>query len=683
MFAAADQGGFRGRWGLIDDVWPPIGIAIVYYSSAQATLYIDALSSQIFSPFWLSNTVLFVALALTAPALWWRYILAVLPAHYGVALSAQYGAGAAAVAFAASVLVAVLNAGAVRRWCDRRFYFGGLKSAAAYVVAVVAAGPALAALAGAWVSILNGEPVDSYGYLWLRWCISNALSAAILGALLLMLFGGGDDLRRSGLKSHAREAVLIVLIIIGISFFAFSASGKLLLGDYASALLYLPLPFVLWASARYGALGASGSALVISTIFLMRAFGEGAPFDAPGPEDNGFALQIFLIGISVPTLLLGSAINEIREAERIARQRDERMSFAAESADVGLWIYQFVDNAIWMTEHARRMLGLPADAVLTTSRLLSIVHPADVDAISASLRRSIGERMAIDVEFRLLVQSGKERWFSMRARPHFGPDNVASEMSGTFTDISARKRSEQEAAEQRKEITHLMRVSMLGELSGGLAHELTQPLTAILSNAEAGRIILAGPHPDLKELSGILDDIIRADGRAGDVIHRLRALLRKGEVRYEAVDLNHLIESTFTLLRSELINRKVTVRRNLCRNLALTRGDPIQLQQVLLNLLLNAVDSMEDLSPSRRIISIETDISHAGSEIRLIDCGSGLSASEEEVFKPFFTTKRRGLGLGLSICASIARAHGGTLTLRNNPGEGAIAIFRLPSYEME
>ncbi|MGN6460233.1 MAG: ATP-binding protein, partial [Pseudolabrys sp.] len=374
---------------------------------------------------------------------------------------------------------------------------------------------------------------------------------------------------------------------------------------------------------------------------------------------------------------------ELRDSERIVRQREERMSFAAESADVGLWIYRFLDDGIWMTDHARRMLGFPSGTVLTVPRLLSVVHPSDVETIAASLKASINEHKAIDVEFRLHGSDGKERWFGMSARPNFDSDGTASELSGTFADISARKRAEQEAAEQRKEVAHLMRVSMLGELSAGLAHELTQPLTAILSNAEAGRMILARSQPDLKELSGILDDIILADGRAGDVIQRLRTLLKKGEVRYEAVDLNHLIESTLTLLRSELINRKVTVRRNLNLNLALARGDAVQLQQVLLNLLLNAVDSMEELSPSRRIISIETDMNGTESEIRVSDCGGGLSATEEEVFQPFFTTKRRGLGLGLSICASIAKWHCGTQTQRNNLGEGAIAIFRLPSYEME
>jgi PAS domain S-box-containing protein len=680
--AVADQSDAGRRRTLLQDVWPPIGVAIAYYTSAEATLFIDSLSSRVFIPFWLSNTIMFAAFALTPPTHWWRYLLTIFLAHGTAAVSMQYSVAAAAVALAASVLMAVLNASAVRRWCDQSSYFGSLKSAAAYVVAAVAAGPMLAALVGAWVPILNSISIDSYAHSWLRWCVSNALSMTILGTLLLMLFGSRDELRRSEVNSRIWEAILIVVLLAGASFFAFSSSGKQLLSGYASVLLYLPLPLVLWAATRYGAFGAAGSMLVLSTIFLARSLDDGSPFDAPAVGNNIFALQIFLIGISAPALLLGSAINEIRDAERIVRQREERMSFAAESADVGLWIYRFLDGEIWMTDHARRMLGLQEGA-LTVSRLLSVVHPSDVNAIAVSLKTSIKDREAIDVEFRLRNESRETRWFSMRARPHFDVDNTASEMGGTLIDISQRKKAEHDAAEQRKEITHLMRVSMLGELSGGLAHELTQPLTAILSNAEAGRMILARPRPDLYELVAILEDIIRADERAGEVIHRIRTLLKKGETRYEAVDLNHLIESTLALLHSELINRKVTVRQELSAGLAAAHGDAVQLQQVLLNLLLNAIEAMEDLPPSRRVISVTTSMNGIESEIRVSDRGSGLSVTEEESFKPFFTTKRRGLGLGLVICGSIAKSHGGTLSLRNNPGEGAIAIFRLPSCQME
>src|SRR6185312_2095863 len=185
-------------------------------------------------------------------------------------------------------------------------------------------------------------------------------------------------------------------------------------------------------------------------------------------------------------------------------------------------------------------------------------------------------------------------------------------LTGAFTDITPRKIAESEAALQRQEIAHLMRVSMLGELSGSLAHELTQPLTAILSNAQAGKMLLAHDAPDLGEISEMLDDIIAEDSRAGEVIHRLRDLLKKGEPNYDAVDLNALINTTIRLLHSELINRRIMVNIELASDLPLALGDPVQLQQILINLLMNAMDAVEEMSPSRRHILVSTAKTDSG-----------------------------------------------------------------------
>jgi C4-dicarboxylate-specific signal transduction histidine kinase len=253
-------------------------------------------------------------------------------------------------------------------------------------------------------------------------------------------------------------------------------------------------------------------------------------------------------------------------------------------------------------------------------------------------------------------------------------------MSGAFSDVTPRKLAEAEADVQRQEIAHLMRVSMLGELSGGLAHELTQPLTAILSNAQAGKMLLEKGNRSLSEIGNIFDDIIAEDERAGEVIHRLRGMLKKGEVKHETIDMTELISSTLQLLHSELIDRRMSVSFNNAADLPATRGDPVQLQQTMLNLLMNAMDATENVPPARRNISVSTTkTDDGGVEVRIYDRGSGLPREQEhEVFQPFFTTKKRGLGLGLSICTSIVKLHGGTLSLQNNVREGATAVFRLP-----
>jgi signal transduction histidine kinase len=247
-----------------------------------------------------------------------------------------------------------------------------------------------------------------------------------------------------------------------------------------------------------------------------------------------------------------------------------------------------------------------------------------------------------------------------------------------------RRVAELETAEQRLEVAHLMRVSVLGELSGAIAHEINQPLTAILSNAQAALHLLAQKSPDLAEVRDAVNDIVHEDNRAGDVIARLRNLLKKGGRKSEQVDLNELVMSTMALLNSELIGRRIEVETDLAARLPATFGDPVQLQQVLLNLLMNAMDAMASTAESQRRIKVSTRALEAGAvEVRIRDRGPGIEPqSEAQLFKPFYTSKTHGLGLGLTICSTITQAHGGKLGLVNHPDRGAVAVLLLPAEEV-
>ena len=246
-----------------------------------------------------------------------------------------------------------------------------------------------------------------------------------------------------------------------------------------------------------------------------------------------------------------------------------------------------------------------------------------------------------------------------------------------------RKQAEAEAAEQRREVAHLMRVSVLGELSGTIAHEINQPLTAILSNAQAALHLLAQKSPKLEEVREAINDIVHEDNRAGDVISRVRNLLRKGESKSEQVDLNDLVTSTIALLNSELIGRRIEVETDLAGRLPATFGDPVQLQQVLLNLFMNAMDAMASTAQPQRRIKVSTRALEADAvEVRIRDRGPGIAPqSQAQLFKPFYTSKAHGLGLGLTICSTIAQAHGGKLGLVNHPDRGAVAVLSLPVQE--
>jgi PAS domain S-box-containing protein len=331
------------------------------------------------------------------------------------------------------------------------------------------------------------------------------------------------------------------------------------------------------------------------------------------------------------------------------------------------------------------LFGLASDVPLTRDTVLKAIHPDDRERIIASLREaaSSGNRMELS-DFRIVLPDGQIRWVHALVRVHRDEQGVSGNLSGVFVDVTEQKAAETEAELQRQEIAHLTRVSALGELSGAIAHEINQPLTAILSNAQAAIHLLSRRSPDLNEVREALTDIVQEDNRAGEVIQRLRSLLKKGEEKSEPVNVNDLVQSTLTLLHSELIRRQVAVDTDLADWLPPVLGDTIQIEQVLLNLILNAADAMAATPVKRRIAFISTRPGRTGSvEIAVRDHGCGLEPeAQSRVFKPFYTTKDHGLGLGLAICARIVGAHGGTLTLKNHDTGGAIAIISLPAQAL-
>jgi len=246
-------------------------------------------------------------------------------------------------------------------------------------------------------------------------------------------------------------------------------------------------------------------------------------------------------------------------------------------------------------------------------------------------------------------------------------------------DITERHRAEREVEAQRRQLAHLGRVSLLGELSGAVAHELNQPLAAILANTRAAQRMLTHDDLDRPELRLILEDVASDVRRAGDVIRRLRRLLLKGDSDPQQVVMNDLVDEVLALAHSEVIQRGATITTHLAPVLPPIAGDRVQLQQVLLNLLVNAWDAMsENALADRRVVITTGD---AGSAVRLsiADRGTGITTHPlDTIFDPFVTSKHHGLGLGLSICRSIVNAHGGRLWAENNPERGATFHLLLP-----
>lgn len=247
-------------------------------------------------------------------------------------------------------------------------------------------------------------------------------------------------------------------------------------------------------------------------------------------------------------------------------------------------------------------------------------------------------------------------------------------------DVARSARLERQAAQHRLELAHLSRLGMLGELSGSIAHELNQPLMSILGNAQAAQLLLARGKVDEAQLRDILADIVADDRRAGEVIRQLRAMLRKESMPFRALDVNELVRDVMRIMRNDLLNRGIAAETDLAAGALVVEGDRIQLQQVLMNLLINACEAMAESAGPRAVRVRAGRGSDEAVEVEVWDSGPGIAADQlPRVFDAFVTTKAEGTGLGLALCRTIVEAHGGRVFARNNLEGGATVGFTLPA----
>ena len=372
------------------------------------------------------------------------------------------------------------------------------------------------------------------------------------------------------------------------------------------------------------------------------------------------------------------------KAEEALRASEERMNLAAEAANLAMWEWDVVKDEIWMTDKGRALLGLARDARLDYAALVSHVHPEDRAVWDAAIRHALETQDEYATEYRVVLPDGQMRWIAGRGRVEFGGGKPLR-LRRVSLDITQRKQAELEAARQRADLAHAARLTIAGELTASVAHEINQPLGAILSNIETAEILLAkslleSKHPEIEEVQKILADIRQDDLRASEVMRRMRELLRKQELELKPIDLNAVTSSVLRLLETETRRRGVEIEEQLADTLPVVRGDVIHLQQVLLNLVLNGMEAMSESSESKRRLTIRTAYDGKGDvEVTVEDSGPGIPPERlPRLFGSFFTTKTHGMGLGLSIVRSIVEAHGGRIWAENNSSGGACFRFTLP-----
>ena len=379
-------------------------------------------------------------------------------------------------------------------------------------------------------------------------------------------------------------------------------------------------------------------------------------------------------------IMFTEVITDRKRTEEELRRRDEWLRLAAEGSRLGVWYWDELAKELFWDTATREMFGVAPDTQITLEDFYQTLNPDDIDRVEQAWRRAFETRQPYQIELRVQRFDGSICWIHSRGRGYYDDAGKPLRMIGVVLDITERKEAESELLLQRQELAHITRVSTMGELAASLAHELNQPLTAILSNAQAAQRFLAGDGANLDEIREILSDIVHDNSRAGEVIRRMRTLFRKDEPEFIPLDLANVISDVVLIAHSDAINHNIRVLFEISPGLPSVRGDRVQLQQVILNLLMNAFHAMKDCPLQEREVVVRGEVDGANEILATVrDRGIGLGRDNlAKIFQPFYTTKRDGLGMGLPITRSIIEAHGGRLWAENNLDCGATFYFTLP-----
>jgi PAS domain S-box-containing protein len=606
---------------------------------------------------------------------WWVILLAAFPAHLAAQLQGNVPPTMILCWFISNSCEALIGAGCVRFFIARPVKLDRLRDVGIFCLFAALVAPFLSCFLDAAFVIANRFGQDGYWQVWrIRFC-SNVLAALTLVPFMVNWSTDGIAWLFRVRRGKFLEAVLLLLCLLSVNVVAFYRLAP----SADSTLLYLPLPFLIWAAVRFGSRGASGTICVLTFLAIWSARNGYGPFSTRSAEENALSIQIFLIVMSVPLMLLAAVIEDRKKSAMTLRERDERITLAAEAANLAFWTINFERNESWMNDQGRALFDFRPDESLTRELFLSRVHPEDRDAVDEAIERARATSPTFEFEYRLLWPDGETRWLISRGRYVRNDRDEISELIGVAIDVTAQVKADVELRLQRVEMARMSRVSSMGELTASLAHELNQPLTAIASNAAAGSRLLAQGPPDLEMFKELLADVSADARRAGDIIHGIHHFVRKSEGIRRSLNLNEIVREVLRLLHSDLLGRMTTAETELLPSLPAVEADPVHLQQVLLNLLMNSLEAMQHTPVERRRVVICTKHEADGFvSVSVRDYGSGLPKDDlARVFAHFYSTKPNGMGMGLTIVRSIVEAHGGKLSAENTE-DGARFSFRLP-----
>ncbi len=620
------------------------------------------------SVFWPPNSVLLAALLLAPPRIWWFLLLAAFPAHLIAELQSQVPPTMVVCWFISNCSEALIGAGLIRYLLQGPVHFDNLRSVAVFCLCGAFLGPLLSSFIDASFVKMNRWGQGSYPEIWRLRFFSNFLTALTLTPAIVTWCNFKPSQWRRIPSSRALEGSILFLgLVIASTVVLYNART-----NPDPVLFYALLPFLLWAVFRFGSRATSAAILVVTFLAIWSSAHGHGPFTNESAEINARSIQMFLIAIAVPIMLLSAGIQERRKAE-------ERFTAAFRGSPDPMSIVRQRDGTlIDVNDHWVKMFGYQRSEAIGRTLFdlkLCLLEGGHVQEM-VGFRQSKPVR---NVECAVRAKTGEVRQVSLSA----DIVEMGNELCFivTIRDITDRKLAE----EANRDLVHASRVALLGELTASIAHEINQPLGAILSNADAAELLLESESPPLDEVRKILADIRNDDVRASEIIRHIRFLTRKRAVQMESLDINEIAAEVVRLMEIEAHRRSVSLHTEFTAAPATIFGHRVRLQQALMNLILNGMEAMADAPEAKRRLFVRTVTNGKRRiEISVSDSGQGIPPEKlPRLFDSFFTTKEDGMGLGLAIARSIVDAHHGRISAENNSDGGATFRFDLPVRDSE
>jgi PAS domain S-box-containing protein len=386
-----------------------------------------------------------------------------------------------------------------------------------------------------------------------------------------------------------------------------------------------------------------------------------------------------LVRLSDGSILgIGRDVTDRKRVEAELRESEARFRLVADSAPVMIWMSGTDKLCTYFNKPWLDFTGRSIDQELGNG-WAGGVDPEDLQRCVDTYIQAFDRRETFTMEYRLRRHDGEFRWVLDIGVPRFNPDGSFAGYIGSCIDVTEQRRAEEQVRQTQDDLARVTRVVAMEELAAAIAHEVNQPLTAIVTNGQFCLRRLDGATTNLYELRPAITEIVNDGTRASAVISRIRGLLTKGSPDRTELDINRIIQDVTSLMRKELTRNRVSLHADLASDLPQVPGDPVLLQQVLINLIMNAIEATISSAGVRREILIRSAKNRDGVLVQVQDYGPGIAPEvADRIFEPFFTTKAKGIGMGLSISHSIIESHGGRLEIAPSP-IGALFEFTLPT----